>query len=87
MSKLRRRQTVMDIRYSILQKIEAAGYVVSGGRDAMSYAEDSPLVVTARNDAAGQRHTVTVHTKGIEGELEALRQLAEKIGIGLDGGG
>jgi D-tyrosyl-tRNA(Tyr) deacylase len=76
----------MDSRESILQKIVSAGYTVSGGRDAMSYAEDSPLVVTARNDAAGQRHTVTVHTRGDEGEVEALRQLAEKIGIGMDGG-
>ena len=76
----------MGIREDILAKIVAAGYTVSGGRDAMSYAENSPLVVTARNDAAGHRHTVTVHTKGVEGEVEALRQLAEKIGIGLDGG-
>ena len=76
----------MDIRERILQKIESAGYTVSGGRDAMSYAEDAPLVVTARNDATGHRHTVMVHTKGAEGEVEALRQLAEKVGVGLDGG-
>jgi hypothetical protein len=30
----RRRQNVMDIRYGMLQKIEAAAYVVSGGREA-----------------------------------------------------
>jgi len=71
----------MDIRESTLQKIVSAGYTVSGGRDAMSDAEDSPLVVTSRNDAVGQRHTVTVHTKGAEGEVEALQQLAEKIGL------
>ena len=44
----------MDIRESILQKIMSAGYTVSGARDAMSYAEDSPLVVTGRNDAGGR---------------------------------
>ena len=69
----------MDIRESIVDKIVAAGYTVNGGRDAMSYAEDAPLVVTARNDADGQRHTVSVHAKGVVGEVEALRQLLEKM--------
>ena len=65
----------------ILRQIESAGYRVTGGRDAVGDGQDGPLLLSAVNEATGERHTVTVHTKGAEGETEALRHLAEKVGI------
>jgi len=70
----------------ILRRIESAGYRVSGYRDAIGDGRDGPLVVTAEHRETGERHTVSVATKGSAGEIKALRQLAEKVGIRLDEG-
>ena len=68
---------------AILRQIEAAGYRVTGCRDAIGDGQDGPLLATAENCATGERHTVTVLAKGTDGETEAFRQLAAKIGIRL----
>jgi len=57
---------------------------VTGGRESIGDGQDGPLVVTAENTTTGDRHTVTVHTRGADGKREALQRLAAKIGIGLD---
>jgi len=71
------------IHEDILQGIESAGYRVAGGRESIGDGQDGPLIVTTENIATGQRHTVTVHTKGIDGEGKALHQLAAMGGIAL----
>jgi hypothetical protein len=42
-------------------------------------------VTTARNIESGWRHGTIVQTKGIASDAEALRQLAEVVGITLPG--
>lgn len=65
----------------ILRRIESAGYRVTGCRDAIGDGQDGPLVVTAEHRETGERHTVSVDTKGSAGEIEAFRRLAEKVGM------
>ena len=68
-----------------LQRIESAGYRVTGGRESIGDGRDGPLIVTAENIATGERHAITSHMRGADGELEALQLLAAKVGIRLDG--
>jgi hypothetical protein len=42
--------------------------------------------VTAAHCETGERYIVSVDMKGSAGEIEAFRQLAEKLGISLDDG-
>jgi hypothetical protein len=65
--------------HEILRQIESAGYRVTGYRDAIGD-EIGSLLITAENLSTGQRHTVTVSTKD---ESEALRQLADEVGMHL----
>jgi hypothetical protein len=74
----------MLTREEMLQKIESAGYSVYGGRDSMCN-EPAPLVVNAK-DAQGRVTRVSVETEGIQGEVEALQQLAKTLGVPLDDG-
>lgn len=69
----------------VLRQIESAGYCVTGCRDAIGDGQDGPLVVTAQDRETGERHTVSVDKRGRAGEIQALRQLAGKVGIRLDG--
>lgn len=64
-----------------MRQIESAGYGVTGCRDAIGDGRDGPLVVTAEHRETGERHTVSVATKGSAGEIKALRLLAEKVRI------
>jgi hypothetical protein len=65
----------------ILRQIELAGYRVTGWRDSVGDDQDGPLTVTALSTTTGQRHTVTVQTRGADGQAEALDQLAELVGV------
>jgi hypothetical protein len=42
-------------------------------------------MITARKIESGWRDTTIVHTKGIAGDAEGPRQLAERVGITLPG--
>jgi len=64
-----------------IQRIESAGYRVTGVRESIGDGQDGPLIVTAENVATGDRHTVTSHMRGSDGELEALQLLAVKVGV------
>ena len=68
----------------IVRRIESAGYRVTGCRDAIGDGRDGPIIVTAEHCETGERHVVSVDTKGSAGEIEALRQLVENLGICLD---
>ena len=68
----------------IVSRIESAGYRVTGCRDAIGDGRDGPLIVTAAHGETGERYIVSVDMKGSAGEIEAFRQLAEKLGISLD---
>jgi hypothetical protein len=70
----------------IVRRMQSAGYRITGCRDAIGDGRDGPLVVTAEHSVTGKRHVVSVDTKGDAGEIEAVRQLAEQIGIRLDEG-
>ena len=76
----------MLIQEVVLRRIESEGYRVTGFRDVIGDGQDGPLTVTAEHQETGDRHTVSVHMKGSAGEVEALRQLAGKVGICLDEG-
>ena len=64
------------------QQIEAAGFHIRGWRSGISDRDSGPLSVIATNDATGESHEVTVHTRGVPGELEALQELARQVGVG-----
>lgn len=66
---------------NILRKIEAAGFKVSGYHDAMDDRDGGPVTVCAKDQGTGAEHTVTVQTRGAQGEEEALRLLAAKVGV------
>ena len=69
-----------------MRRIKSEGYRVTGSRDVIGDGRDGPLIVTAEHRETGERHTVSVHTKGSVGEIEAFRQLAEKVGVCPDEG-
>jgi hypothetical protein len=64
--------------------MESAGYRITGFQDAIGDGRDGPLVVTVEHRETGERHTVSVDTKGSAGEIEAFRRPAEKVGLRLD---
>jgi len=68
-----------------LQRIESAGYRVTGARESIGDGRDGPLTVTAENVVTGDRYTATSQTRGADGELEALQLLAAEVGIRLGG--
>ena len=74
-------QEQVSAQEDILRRIESAGYRVTGYRDAIGDGQDGPLILTAVDAATGERYAVEVYTKEIDGEIEALRKLGEKIGI------
>jgi len=76
----------MKIQQGIVMQIEAAGYRVTGYRDAIGDGQDGSLFVTAEHCGTGERQSVCVNTRGSAGEVEACRQLAAKLGIRLDDG-
>jgi hypothetical protein len=76
----------MQEQERILKRIEAAGWCVTGFRDAIGDGADRPLQLTAiKNDTGGQ-HTATAVERGSDGEIIALRRLAEKAGVPLNDG-
>lgn len=76
----------MLVQEVIVRRIESVGYRVTEYRDAIGDGRDGPLTVTAEHCETGERHTVSVDTKGSAGEIEALRQLADKLRIRPDDG-
>ncbi len=74
----------MPAHERILRKIEAAGFTVSGFHDALDDPDGGLVTVCAKDRGTGAEHTVTVQTQGAQGEEEALRLLADKVGVILD---
>ncbi len=67
--------------HRMLKIIESQGYCVTGYRDEVCDRVRGALVVKAQHLTTGACHTVSVLTPGPSGEIEALRQLAEQLGI------
>lgn len=72
----------MDERVEILRRIEAEGYQVRGSHDIDETVLDNSTTVSAKHPQTGESYTVTVTTSGgPSGELKALMQLAQEMGI------
>ncbi len=63
------------------QQIEAAGFHIRGWHSEISGRDSGPVNVIATNDATGESHEVTAHTRGAPGELEALQEIARRVGV------
>lgn len=64
------------------QQIQAAGYRIEGRHSEVSDRDSGPVNVIATNDATGESHEVTVNMRGAPGELEALQEIARRVGVG-----
>ena len=72
----------MRLQEKLHQQIEAAGFRIRGWHAEISDRESGPVIVHATNDATGESYEVEVPTRGAPGELEALREIARRIGVG-----
>ena len=68
-------------REHLVQMIEDQGYRVRGWHDTVNANESCPTTIIAEHPQTGETHMATVHTPGATGELEALLQLAQSIGL------